>query len=89
MLDLLELLGELGLEVGEVVVALLLVDPRDEVGGEVDDLLELLGLQLLAGLGAHEQVGQPRAGAAEVPDVHDRARPARCGPCARAGPSSG
>src|SRR5205807_611094 len=32
--------------------------------------LQLLGLQLLTGLGAHEQVGQPRAGAAEVPDVH-------------------
>src|SRR3546814_10702473 len=35
-------------------------------------LLELLGLQLLTGLGAHEQVGEPRTGAAEVPDVHDR-----------------
>ena len=67
------LLGqELGLEVGPVVVALLLVDPGHEVGGEVDDLLELLGLQLLAGLGAHEQVGEPRARAAQVPDVHDR-----------------
>src|SRR3546814_8449580 len=50
----------------------LLVDPGHEVGGEVDDLLELLGLQLLTGLGAHEQVGEPRTGAAEVPDVHDR-----------------
>src|SRR5690606_34299797 len=39
---------------------------------EVDDLLELLGLQLLTGLGAHEQVGEPGAGAPEVPDVHDR-----------------
>src|SRR5205823_5248799 len=35
-----------------------------------DDLLELLGLELLADLGAHEQVGQPRTGAAQVPDVH-------------------
>ena len=56
---------------GRSVVALLLVDPGDEVGGEVDDLLELLGLQLLTGLDAGQQVGQPRAGAAEVPDVHD------------------
>ena len=66
-------LGEhLGLEVRQVLVAPLLVDPGDQVGREVDDLLELLGLQLLTDLGAHEQVGQPRAGAAEVPDVHDR-----------------
>src|SRR3546814_19340877 len=35
-------------------------------------LLELLGLRVLTGLGAHEQVGEPRTGAAEVPDVHDR-----------------
>ena len=53
-------------------MALVLVDPGDEVGREVDDLLELLGLQLLTGLGAHEQVGEPGAGAAQVPDVHDR-----------------
>ena len=71
LLDRLALGEHLLLEVGAVGVAALLVDPGDEVGGEVDDLLELLGLQLLTGLGAHEQVGQPRAGAAEVPDVHD------------------
>src|SRR5205085_12233696 len=69
-LDVGQLLLELGLEVGQVGVALLVVDPGHQVGGEVDDLLELLGLQLLTGLGAHEQVGQPRAGAAQVPDVH-------------------
>src|SRR5207302_8580869 len=40
------------------------------VGGEVDDLLELLGLQLFTSLGTHEQVGQPRTSAAQVPDVH-------------------
>src|SRR5205814_8209846 len=73
-LDLGELLEHLALEVREVLVALLLVDERDEVGREVDDLLELLGLQLLTGLGAHEQVGQPAAGAAEVPDVDDGRR---------------
>ena len=88
LLELLEALGELELALlldrrrcspsssasrfGQVGVAPLVVDPGDEVGGEVDDLLELLGLELLTGLGAHEQVGQPRAGAAEVPDVHDR-----------------
>src|SRR5213076_2541531 len=54
------------------VVTTLLVDPHDQVRREVDDLLELLGLQLLARLDAGEQVGQPRAGAAEVPDVHRR-----------------
>ena len=71
-LDLADLGGELGLEVGQVRVAALLVHVGDEVGGEVDDLLELLGLQLLTGLGAHEQVGEPRPRAAQVPDVHDR-----------------
>src|SRR5205085_3757802 len=43
-------------------------------GGEVDGLLELLGLQLLTGLGAHQQVGQPRPGTAQVPDVDDGRR---------------
>ena len=71
LLDGVLLAEHLGLEVGEVLVAALVVDVGDEVGREVDDLLELLGLQLLTGLGAHEQVGQPRAGAAQVPDVHD------------------
>ena len=71
-LDVGDLLGQLGLEVRQVLVALVLVDPGDQVGGEVDDLLQLLGLQLLAGLGAHEEVGQPASGAAEVPDVDDR-----------------
>ena len=71
LLDVGDLLGHLVLEAGQVLVALLLVDPGDQVGREVDDLLELLGLELLAGLGAHEEVGQPRAGATQVPDVHD------------------
>ena len=70
--DLVALVEVLGLEVGQVLVALVLVDPGDQVGGEVDDLLELLGLQLFLRLDAGEQVGQPRAGAAQVPDVHDR-----------------
>ncbi len=72
LLDGVALFEVLVLEVLQVLVALVLVDPRDEVGGEVDDLLELLGLELLLGLDAGEQVGQPRPGAAEVPDVDDR-----------------
>ena len=58
----------------QVLVALVDVDEGDHVGGEVDDLLELLGLQLFLGRGAHEEVGQPRPRAAQVPDVHDRGR---------------
>src|ERR1019366_7897656 len=71
-LDVPDLLGHLGLEGREVLVPLLVVDPGDQVGGEVDDLLQLLGLELLAGLGAHEQVGQPATGAPQIPDVDDR-----------------
>ena len=72
LLDVGDLLGQLGLQVGQVLVALVLVHPGDQVGGEVDDLLQLLGLQLLPGLGAHEEIGQPASGPAQVPDVHDR-----------------
>ena len=60
-LELGDLLAELALEGGQVLVATFVVDPRDEVGGKVDDLLELLGLELLTRLGAHEQVGEPAA----------------------------
>ena len=72
LLDVGDLDAQLGLQVGQVLVALGLVDPGDQVGGEVDDLLQLLGLELLAGLGAHEQIGQPAAGAPQVPDVDHR-----------------
>ena len=72
LLDLPALLEVLGLQVGEVLVTLVLVDPGDEVGGEVDDLLQLLGLELFLRLDAGQQVGQPRPRAAQVPDVHDR-----------------
>ena len=71
LLNVADLLGHLGFERGQVLVALVVVDPGDQVGGEVDDLLQLLGLELLPGLSTHEQVGQPTAGPAEVPDVHD------------------
>ena len=70
-LDLVELVGQLRLQAGQVDVTLLLIDEGHKVGGEVDDLLQLLGLQLLPGFGAHEQVGQPAAGTPQVPDVHD------------------
>ena len=48
------------------------VDERDEVGCEVDDLFELLGLEFLFGFGSHKEIRQPRPRAAEVPDVNDR-----------------
>src|SRR5690606_36961003 len=69
LLDGLALGEHLGLDVGQLLVELVVIDPGDQVRREVDDLLELLGLQLLTGLGAREEVRQPRAGAAQVPDV--------------------
>ncbi len=68
------LLDQLLFELGEVLVALVLVDPDNEAGSKVDDLLQLLGLELLAGLGAHQQVRQPRPGSAQVPNVDGRCR---------------
>ena len=62
----------LGLEVRQRLVAGVLVDPADEVGGEVDDLLEHLRLELFLRLDAGEEVGEPRTGAAQVPDVDGR-----------------
>ena len=72
LLDGVALFEVLGLEVRQRLVATLLVDPADEMRREVDDLLELLGLELLLRLDAGEEIGEPRAGAAEVPDVHGR-----------------
>ena len=37
----------------------LVVNPSNEVGGEVDDLLELLGLDLFTSFGTHEEVREP------------------------------
>src|SRR5690606_25819370 len=65
LFDLLALDVDLTLERGQVAVASLLVDPRDHVGGEVDDLLEVLRREV-------EQVPEPRRHALEVPDVRDR-----------------
>ena len=54
----------LGLERREVLVQALGVDPRDEVRGEVDDLLEALRRDV-------EQVAEPARDTLEVPDVRD------------------
>ncbi len=71
LLDRRELLVVVGLELGHVLVTLVGVHGRDKVGGEVDDLLQLLCLELLLGLQTAEEIGEPRAGSAQVPDVHD------------------
>ena len=71
LLEFLTLSQHFGFEVGKIGIASFFVDRGDEVRGEVDDLFELLGLQLFASFGSHEEVGEPGAGAAEVPDVHN------------------
>ena len=50
---------------GQVGVQLLGVDPGDQVGGEVDDLLEALRRDV-------EEVAEPARDTLEVPDVGDR-----------------
>src|SRR5699024_6484551 len=67
VLELLLLGLDLGLEGGQVGVPLLLVDARDHVGREVDDLLEVLRREV-------EEVPEARLDALEVPDVGDRSR---------------
>ena len=62
ILDGLALDDHLGLQRRELVVAHLVVDVGDDVGREVDDLLEILRGQV-------EQVAQARRDALEVPDV--------------------
>ena len=62
--DLLGLAAHLVLEVGEIGGALLLVDARDDRGGEVEHLLELAR-------GDVEQVADPARDALEEPDVRD------------------
>ena len=65
VLDGLALHGHLGLEGGQLVVPHLVVDRGDDVGREVDDLLEILGREV-------EQIPEPRRDTLEVPDVGDR-----------------
>ena len=70
--DQLQFFAEFGFEVGQVGLTTLRINPRHEVGGEVDHFFELFGLQFLFGFSAHEEIGQPGTGATEVPNVHDR-----------------
>src|SRR5699024_11429000 len=65
VLDRLALDVHLGLERGHLVVPELFVDRGDDVGGEVDDLLEILRRQV-------QQVAQPTGHTLEVPDVGHR-----------------
>ncbi len=64
-LELLDLEVDLGLQRGQVAVTRLLVDVRDHVRREVDDLLEVLR-------GEVEQVAEAAGDTLEVPDVGDR-----------------
>ena len=63
--EVLHLQAEVVLVRGEVAVTRLLIDRDHHVGGEVDDLLEVLRRHV-------EQVAQARGNALEVPDVGDR-----------------
>ena len=65
VLELLDLRAVLGLDGGQITVTALVVHPGDEVGGEVDDLLQVLGRQV-------EEVAEPGRDTLEVPDVGDR-----------------
>src|SRR5207247_1632678 len=65
MLDLALLLLQVALDLGQVPVPPLDVDLGHDVGGEVDDLLQVLRRQV-------EQVAKARGDAFEVPDVGDR-----------------
>ena len=53
----------------------------DDVVLEIEDALEVLQRHV-------EQQADARRQRLQEPDVRDRARPARCGPCARAAPSA-
>ena len=64
LLDVADLGPDVGLELRRGPCAALVVDPRDEVGGEVDDLLEALRRDV-------EQVAEPARDTLEVPDVRD------------------
>src|SRR5205807_2337604 len=65
VLDTLALDSDFGLDRGHVAVPRVGVDGRDQIRGEIDDLLEVLRGQV-------EQVAQPGRDAFEVPDVGDR-----------------
>src|SRR5262249_7149037 len=63
-LDVAGLGADVLLELGQVLLALVLVDPGDQAGGEVDDLLEALRRDV-------EQVAEAAGDALEIPDVGD------------------
>ena len=65
VLDGLLLDDHLGLERRQLVVPHLVVHSRDDVGREVDDLLEILRRQV-------QQIAEARRNTLEVPDVRDR-----------------
>src|SRR5205085_4804164 len=65
LLDLVLLRLQVRLDLGQVLVPAVGVNARDDVRGEVDDLLQVLGSEV-------EQVPQARRDALEVPDVRDR-----------------
>src|SRR5439155_10314534 len=65
LLHVADLGADVTLELLEVLVTALLVDPGDDVGREVDDLLEGLRRDV-------EQVAEPARHTLEVPDVRDR-----------------
>jgi len=64
LLDVGDLGPDVALELGQVGVPAVGVDPRDDVGGEVDDLLEALRRDV-------EEVAEPARDTLEVPDVRD------------------
>src|SRR5262249_50049781 len=65
LLDVADLGADVALELREILVATLLVDPRDDVGSEIDHFLEALRRDV-------EQVAEATGNTLEVPDVGDR-----------------
>src|SRR5262249_47355657 len=64
LLDVGDLGADVALELGKVLLAALVIHPRDDVRREVDDLLEALGRDV-------EEVAEPARDTLEVPDVRD------------------
>ena len=58
-----------GFKFGHVLDAGVFVYGDNEISREIDDFLKLGGLEVFPAVGVHEQVGHPRTGAAQIPDV--------------------